>query len=211
MNTSNISFRVFKSLVLGFLLSSSVLFVQAQERTISGVVTSVDDPEGVPGASVTLEGTNVGTVTDVSGNYSLSIPDGHSDPVLIFSAISYLEQRVSVGEQATVDVQLEVFAEEIDEVVVTAYSGAGQSRRSITGSVGFIEGKDIQEQQVFTIGHALEGRIPGVRVQTTSGIPGVSPVITIRGVATLSSSASPLIVIDGIPSAISVLEAWPTK
>ena len=187
---------------LGVLYVIMVMFLtvtslSAQDRKISGKITGDDDPEGIPGVNIVIDGTDIGTVTDVDGSFSLSIPADIENPVLLVSSVSYKTQEVSVDGRSTIDVELEVFSKELDEVVVTAYNEGGTAKRSITGSISSIGAKEIEEQQIVNIAQALEGKVAGVRVITSSGQPGTVPAIYIRGVGTLSSSTQPLTVVDG--------------
>ena len=177
----------------------SVLSVYAQDRTVSGRVTGSDEPDGIPGANILIKGTTMGTVTDVNGNYTLSLPAEVGAPVLIVSSVGYVTKNIPVNGRTTIDVVLKIHAEELDEVVVTAYSSEGKSRRSITGSVSTVNTKTVEDQVINSIGQALEGSVPGIRVINSDGRPGAIPTILIRGVASLSGSLSPLIVIDGVP------------
>ena len=114
------------------------------------------------------------------------------------SAVSYKTQKIVLKkDQSTLNITLELFSEQLDEVVVTAYNEGGMTKRSITGSIASISAKDVEGQQIVNIAQALEGKVAGVRVLTSSGQPGTIPAIYIRGISTLSSSASPLTVVDG--------------
>lgn len=163
-------------------------------RTIQGRVVS-ETGEGLPGVSVIVRATSTGTVTDAKGDYSMEIPNDAK--VLIFSFVGYLKQEVAVGNQTTLNVQLQPDTQNLDEVVVVGYGT--QNRRDITGSIGSIKASQITDQRVTSLDQALQGQIAGVQVQQTSGAPGGNVSIKIRGVTSIGSGSDPLFVVDGFP------------
>ncbi|GHB35315.1 SusC/RagA family TonB-linked outer membrane protein [Mongoliitalea lutea] len=182
-------------LVTAFLtLLSSAVF--AQSRTVSGQVTSREEPEGIPGVNVLVKGTTNGTVTDFNGNYTLSIPSG-DNVVLVFSFVGFLQKEVRVGNNSVLDVLLEQDLKTLNEVVVVGYGT--QERRDITGSVTSISNKSIENLVTPSFESQLAGRAPGVQITTPNGTLGAAPIIRVRGVNSITGSASPLIVIDGVP------------
>ncbi|MGY6520377.1 MAG: SusC/RagA family TonB-linked outer membrane protein [Mongoliitalea sp.] len=182
-------------LVTAFLtLLSSAVF--AQSRTVSGQVTSREEPEGIPGVNVLIKGTTNGTVTDFNGNYTLSIPSG-DNVVLVFSFVGFLQKEVRVGNNSILDVILEQDLKTLNEVVVVGYGT--QERRDITGSVTSISNKSIENLVTPSFESQLAGRAPGVQITTPNGTLGAAPIIRVRGVNSITGSASPLIVIDGVP------------
>ncbi|MFP4292847.1 MAG: SusC/RagA family TonB-linked outer membrane protein [Cyclobacteriaceae bacterium] len=165
----------------------------AQERTISGKVVSEDTEEALPGVNVIVEGTSIGTVTDVDGNYRLSVPQDAE--ALVFSFIG-LRQRVEpINGRTTINVSLEEDARQLEEVQVVAYGT--QEKRELTSSIGAIDNKLIKRQQLVSPTSALQGTVPGVNIISGSGQPGVNPTIRIRGISSINSSSEPLIVLDG--------------
>ncbi len=166
----------------------------SQTKTISGNVTTVTDKAALAGVSVQLKGTNTGTTTDNSGNFSISVPN--SDAVLVFSYTGYQNQEIIVGSQSEVNVQLQASANTLDEVVVIGY---GTQRKSdLTGAVGTVKAAQLQERPSASLNEQLSGRIAGVQVNTNSGRPGGQTNIRIRGFSSISSSNNPLYVIDGV-------------
>jgi len=163
-------------------------------RTIQGRVVS-ETGEGLPGVSVIVRATSTGTVTDAKGDYSMEIPNDAK--VLIFSFVGYLKQEVAVGNQTTLNVQLQPNTQNLDEVVVVGYGT--QNRRDITGSIGSIKTSQITDQRVTSLDQALQGQIAGVQVQQTSGAPGGNVSIKIRGVTSIGTGSDPLFVVDGFP------------
>lgn len=185
-----------KKVLLGFALSFLTLVsVLAQTKTITGRVTSSEEPEGIPGASVVVKGTTQGTVTNLDGTYSIAVPADAG--TLVFSFVGYLTKEVSIGSSTTINVQLDADVKLLSEIVVTGYGT--QERREITGSVASINNASIENLVSPSFDSQLAGRAAGVSVTVPSGILGSRPIIRIRGVNSLSGGADPLIVIDGVP------------
>ncbi|PZX49897.1 SusC/RagA family TonB-linked outer membrane protein [Algoriphagus chordae] len=185
-----------KKVLLGFALTIlTVMSVLAQTKTITGRVTSAEEPDGVPGVSVVLKGTTQGTITDLDGTYALNVPGDAT--TLVFSFVGYLTKEMPIGTRSVIDVDLAPDVKTLNEVVVVGYGT--QERREITGSVASIDATAIENLVAPSFESQLAGRAPGVQVTTPSGILGAAPIIRIRGVNSITSSASPLIVIDGVP------------
>ncbi len=174
-----------------------VLFAQtvlAQERDVSGKVTSAEDGEGMPGVNVVLKGTTVGTVTDIEGNYRLSVPSGAQ--TLVFSFIGFSTQEVAIGARAVIDVTMATDVSQLQEVVVVGYGQ--QSRALTTQSVSDVGAERFQNMPVLSTQEALQGQAAGVQMVGTSGVVGSAATVRIRGVASLNN-ANPLYVVDGVP------------
>jgi len=167
--------------------------VQQQEITVTGTVVSADDGEPIPGASVTITGTTIGTTTDVDGEYSIEVPD--EEATLEFSFVGKESKEVIVGDQRTIDVELEPDVVGLDEVVVTGYGV--QRRRDLTGSVSSVRSDEISDMPVETLGDALQGRAAGVDVVSGDGVPGGGVSMYIRGGGSLTSN-SPMYIVDGV-------------
>jgi TonB-dependent starch-binding outer membrane protein SusC len=183
------------------LLSSMVLFFAsgtalAQDRTVSGRVTSTEDGAALPGVNVVLKGTTIGTATDADGRYSLTVPS--SGGSLVFSFIGLQTQEISIGDRSTIDISLALDATQLSEIVVTGYGT--QARRDLSGSIASVRGKDIATMPIQSFDQALQGRAAGVQITTPNGVLNNPPVIRIRGVNSVNLSGYPLIVIDGIPT-----------
>ncbi|MDF9800881.1 TonB-linked SusC/RagA family outer membrane protein [Catalinimonas alkaloidigena] len=186
-------YNCFSKLLLGILI---LLFIgtqaQAQEHTVSGTVNS--EEEGVlPGVNVLVKGTTIGTVTDINGNYSISVPGDES--VLVFSSIGYTTEEVNVSGRTTINVTLVPDIQSLSEVVVVGYGT--QKRADVTGAVSSIKAEDINNIVTGNPTQVLQGRTSGVRVEVNGGSPGASANVIIRGTGTLSS-VDPLYVIDGV-------------
>lgn len=182
-----------KLLILFALLFASVNYAMSQ-RTVTGRVTS-EDGMVMPGVTVVVKGTTVGTVTDEMGQYSLNVPEG-SD-VLVFSFIGMKPQEITVGNQSTINVVLLADVIGLEEVVAIGY---GTERRgSITGAISSVTTQDIQELPILDAGSALQGRATGVMALASGNRPGDGVTIRIRGRRSLTATNDPLYVVDGIP------------
>lgn len=166
--------------------------LQAQQMTVSGQVSSPDEGP-LPGVNVLVKGTTTGTVTDIEGNYSISVPDGQS--TLVFSSIGYTTEEVAVNNRSTINLELLPDIQSLSEVVVVGYGT--QKRADVTGAVSSIEAEDINNIVTGNPTQALQGRSAGVRVEVNGGSPGAGANVIIRGTGTLSS-VDPLYVIDGV-------------
>jgi TonB-dependent starch-binding outer membrane protein SusC len=185
-----------KKVLLGFALSFlTIVSVLAQTKTITGRVTSSEEPEGIPGASVVVKGTTQGTVTNLDGTFSIGVPSDAK--VLVISFVGYLTKEVTIGSATSLNIQLDPDVKLLSEVVVTGYGT--QERREITGSVASINNSSIENLVAPSFDSQLAGRAAGVSVTVPNGILGSRPIIRIRGVNSLSGGADPLIVIDGVP------------
>jgi TonB-linked SusC/RagA family outer membrane protein len=171
------------------------LYSMAQERTITGEVTSTEDGSSLPGVNVIVKGTTIGTATDADGKFSLSIPS--TGGFLVFSFIGLEAKEIEIGDRTVVNVSLGLDVTQLSEVVVVGYGT--QERKDLTGSVASIGARDIENLVAPSFDSQLAGRAAGVQVTTPGGIIGQRPIIRIRGVNSLTSSADPLIVIDGVP------------
>jgi len=165
--------------------------VMAQTK-VNGTVTSQEDGEPVIGATVIVVGTQVGTVTDANGRFSLTCPEGKN-----MLRITYVGMEpIEVSARSNMRIVLTNDQTALDEVVVVAYGTA--KRQSITGAVSSIDSKEIEKRIGTTVTGALEGAAPGVQVNNTYGEPGAEPTIRIRGIGSLNGSNTPLYVVDGI-------------
>ncbi len=168
--------------------------VEQQERTITGKVT---DSSGapLPGVTVIVKGTTIGTVTDIDGNFSLEIP--LTAEILQFSFVGTKTQEVVLGEINTLNIVLEEETTGLDEVVVVGYGA--QKKESVTGAISTVNTEDLKRSSSPNLSVALAGQMPGLTVMQSSGQPGRDNVnLYLRGIGTLND-ASPLILIDGVP------------
>ncbi len=190
-----------KLLPLLFLLATSMAW--AQERSVSGKVTSQEDGTALPGVNVVVKGTTNGTVTDAEGNYKISVPS--SGGSLVFSFIGLSTTEVEIGDRTTVDVSLGLDVQQLSEVVVTGYGT--QDRKTITSSITSVSAKDIAGVPMASPDQMLQGRAVGVQVSSASGTPGGGVSVRVRGSTSINASSDPLYVVDGIPIVSSNLSA----
>lgn len=165
-----------------------------QTRTITGTVTDASGGDPLPGVTIVVKGTTLGTITNLDGEYSLEVNVGQS---LVFSFIGYTSQEVLIQNQTNLNLSLSPDTEELDEVVVVGYGI--QRKREIVGSIAKVDGKDIETKLSSSFEGVLAGQAPGVSVTTGSGMAGSSSIVRVRGVASINSAGDPLYVIDGIP------------
>ncbi len=164
------------------------------DRTIKGKVTD-DTGEKLPGVSVVLKGTTIGTVSDADGIYSINVPD--KGGVLIFSSVGFLSQEVPVGNGATIDIKLATDAKALTEVVVVGYGS--QLKKEITGAVQTVKSEELKDIPVSQVTQKLQGRLAGVQINQTTGKPGQGMSVRIRGQVSVTAGSDPLYVIDGFP------------
>ena len=179
-------------------MAFGTLTLLGQTRILSGVVTGAEDGSALPGVTVAVKGTSIGTITDATGAYSLEVPDG-SD-VLVFSFVGLQTQEVAIGSQSQVNVTMESDFLEIDEVVVTAM-GIRKEKKALGYSVQEIDESQISGAKNMDVSKSLQGKIAGVSVKQSSGMPGATSHVTIRGNVSLTGSNLPLYVVDGMPIA----------
>jgi TonB-linked SusC/RagA family outer membrane protein len=167
----------------------------AQEKVITGTVTSADDGMPLPGVSVKIKGSTVGVQTNIDGKYSIRSKNGE---IIIFSFLGTVSLEKTVGSTNVINVALTQDTKSLNEVVVTAL-GQTIQQRALGTSQQSVKGADIAGTQRENFINALQGRVAGVEVTSTSGVPGASSSITIRGVSSISGSNQPLFIVDGLP------------
>lgn len=182
-----------KLLSLIVCLLMGVTMMMAQTKVVTGQVISQEDGEPIIGATVVVPGSNNGTVTDVNGNFSIKVDE--SVKTITVSYVGLESKEVSVTGKKLV-VALSANDEMLDEVMVVAYGTTKKS--SFTGAASTIKAQNIQKLQVSNLSKSLEGTVAGVQISSDNGSPGSSASIIIRGLGSISSSQSPLIVLDGV-------------
>lgn len=179
--------------LMSCMLFVSVGFIFAQGGTITGVVTSAEDGERLPGVSVSVKGTTIGVITDNRGSYSIAVPSNAK--TLVFNYLGMAQQEVAIAG-TVMNVQLRPALIDIDEVVVTAYGT--RKVESLTGSVDVVGSRQLEKLPVASFENALQGAVSGVNVINSSGMPGSQASIRIRGVGSISAGSEPLYILDGI-------------
>lgn len=193
-----------KKYLLSLLFLIGCMTIALSQRQISGQVKESEKGEPLPGVSVVLRGTTNGTITDLDGKYTLSIPE-KGDLELIFSYIGFTSQTVAVGNQSTIDVTLVSDAKVLDQVVVIGYESV--NRRDVLGSVSSVNDKQLKDIPITNAAEALAGRLAGVQVTSTEGAPGADVVIRVRGGGSITQDNTPIYIVDGIQveNALSVI------
>jgi len=181
----------YKSVIILLLFFSSIVGLQAQEKTVSGTVT--DGSGSLPGVSILIKGTLTGTETDFDGNYSIKATQGN---VLVFSFLGMKTIERTVGSSSIINVKMTEDSNVLDEVVVVAFGTS--TKEAFTGSATVVSSKDLELRTVTSPIAAIEGKATGVQFLSGSGQPGSSPSIVIRGVGTLNGSTAPLYIVDGM-------------
>ena len=184
--------------VCTFLLLFVITFASAQSLSVKGEVRD-SEGSGIPGVSVRVEGTTLGTMTNANGGYSLSVLSKKS--TLIFSYIGMETQKIVVNNQQIINVTMNESSVALNEVVAIGYGTAKKS--DVTGALASYNAKDIQKRPIQRVDQALVGQMAGVRVQQTTGVPGQAFSIKVRGTGSISAANEPLYVLDGFPLATS--------
>lgn len=179
--------------ILTLLLVFIVQLTFAQGKTVTGTVVD-EDGLPLPGATVVEKGTQNGVQTDFDGNYSISVGNGE---ILVFSFVGYVPQEVVVGSANTYDVSLKVDAGQLEEVIVMGY--VSKRREDLTGSAVQIGSDVLQQTPMASVDQALQGKVAGLQISSSSGTPGAVQDIRIRGVSSINAGNEPLYVIDGVP------------
>lgn len=182
------------SLILAFLIP--VLGYTQGARTVTGKVTDQATGQSLPGVAVLVKGTTVGTTTDAQGNYSINVPANQN--TLVYRYIGYTDVERSIGNATSINVSMGVDTKELSEVVVTAF-GIEREEKALSYSVQQIEGDEVNKANEPSVTDALQGKVAGVIVRQSSGLPGSSSTITIRGNRSFTGNNQPLYVIDGMP------------
>ncbi|MCU0338227.1 MAG: carboxypeptidase-like regulatory domain-containing protein, partial [Sediminibacterium sp.] len=169
-------------------------FLMAQEKTVSGTIVSDDDGSPLLGVTVTNKNTSKKTTTNAAGYYSIAAQKGH---VLVFSYVGYASKEVTVGDDEKVSVRLVDSDKALGDVVVTAYD-IKKSKRELTYQALSVSGDDIASTRRENFINSLAGRIPGATITATTGMPGASATIVLRGPTSMDGSNQPLFVVDGL-------------
>lgn len=190
--------KIFKDRNVSYNISDKNLIVInkniVKKVSVTGVVRD-DSGNTLPGVSVMEKGTDNGVVTDSNGRYTISVTN--KSEVLVFSFIGMSTKEVAIVSRKVIDVVMNENLSELDEVVVVGYGT--QRKADLTGAVSVVTSESIERRNVTNVSNALQGAVAGVRVSRSSGEPGATSSIIIRGVTTLEGSNSPLILVDDVP------------
>ncbi len=179
--------------VLFFLCCSFFsLSLLAQDITVSGTVTAKEDGQPLPGVSVVIQGTTIGTITDFDGNYALGVP---ADGILEFSYIGMKSQTVVVDGKSVIDVVLAEDYTDLDEIVVVGYGV--QKKSVVTAAISSVSSEELENSTPTRIEDVMKGRVSGVQITQSSGQPGSDSKVRIRGIGTINNS-EPLYIVDGM-------------
>ncbi len=176
------------------LLMVGLQSVFAQEREITGVVTSADDGLTIPGVSVVVKGTTNGASTDIDGKYKLKV--SADAKILVFSFVGMETQEIAIEGKTTINVVLKSAAKKIDEVVVVGYTTT--TKQSFSGTAKVVEAEKLTSKAVQNVSQALAGESAGVQV-INNGQPGQTATILIRGIGSVNGNSAPLYIVDGVP------------
>jgi TonB-linked SusC/RagA family outer membrane protein len=187
--------------MVGFLLIGSAI---AQDRKISGTVTAEEDGLGLPGVTVQVSGTSIGTQTDVNGNYALSVPANSQS--LDFSFIGFVKQTVAIGSSATINVTLSADATQLGEVVVTAL-GIERRKDELGYSAATLSNESLTTVNPVNVVSGLQGKVSGLNITGVGSSVFEEVNINLRGIRSLTGNNSPLLVLDGIPADIAYLSS----
>src|SRR4051812_21701066 len=174
-----------KKLLRYFLLLLTLMFfdnIYAQDRTVTGKITSIEDGQPLNGVSVLVVGTNIGTTTTAEGNFTIRVPKGRTQ--LEFDHVGYTTNRVSVSGSSNVTVKLAQDVKQLTDVVVVGYGS--QKKSDITGAISSIKGSDLTQLSTQRVDQALQGRASGVYVLNTAGAPGADATIRVRGMNSIN-------------------------
>lgn len=210
---TDINFRVFDKIIL---LSKNAVkttnglesSIYVQQQTIVGKITDASTQEPMPGVNIVIEGTTLGTVSDVDGKYSIDIPA--QDAVLIFSFVGYNSERIQISGQTTLDIALIPDIKNLNEIVVVGYGT--QKRINLTGAISTVDERTLESRPITNVTQGLQGMVPGLNITQSGELAGSlenRPSINVRGVATIGrgSSGNPLILIDGMEGDINTVNS----
>ncbi len=181
---------------LSIMLFMGTVFVNAQTKSVKGKVTSAEDDQSIPGVSVSVKGTTVGTITNLDGEFDLIVPQDAK--TLIFSFVGMKNQEVEIGTQTSFNISMEADVVGIDEVIVTAL-GVSSAKKSLGYSAQQVNSDVLSTQPNADIVNSLAGRTSGVQIVSSAGDAGASTFITIRGAASITGNNQPLFVVNGMP------------
>ncbi|HJX72311.1 MAG TPA: carboxypeptidase-like regulatory domain-containing protein, partial [Bacteroidales bacterium] len=183
-------------LLAGLILCGAFTWVQAQNFRVSGVVISAEDSLSIPGVAVFIKGTETGTITNIDGYFTLDVPSDTS--TLVFSFIGMQTQEMKIEGQRYLNIILSPQTYQLKEIVVTAL-GIRRDSKALGYSATSVNSEEITRSRDRSILNSLQGKVAGVDISSSSGAPGASTRILLRGISSLGGSNQPLFIIDGVP------------
>ncbi|MBO5194396.1 MAG: carboxypeptidase-like regulatory domain-containing protein, partial [Bacteroidales bacterium] len=189
--------RILCRLWLAVILMMAAAIVCSAQKPVTGTVTDKVTDEPLVGVSVAVQGTTSGTVTDIDGKFSISVP---GDASLVFGYLGYRTVTMEVAGKAVLDVRMESDINTLDEVVLMGYSS--MKKTDLSSSVVSVQGERLRDIATPDIGTMLQGKVAGVFVTNSSGAPGSGATIRIRGTGSIAASSDPLYVVDGVVGGI---------
>jgi len=183
------------TMMVVFSMLSTLAQVNPTQGTLTGQVTDAKTNETLIGVSIRVEGTDKGTATDKNGNFSLGLNPG---AVILVSYIGYQNQRLNVGDRKRLDIKLAPSAQQLSEVTINVGYGT-QKIKEVTGAVGSITAKQMDNHALGDVNTSLQGKIAGLQITSNSGEPGAGATVRIRGASSINGSSQPLYIVDGVP------------
>lgn len=185
--------RFFVSSTFGLFIFLIVPTSIHSQILIQGKVLSADNNDPLPGATIVVKDTNIGTSTDFNGAYTVKIPEGAT--TLVFSYLGYIEKEILIGKKTNINCFLEYENAKLEEVIVVGYGSA--KKNNITGAISSISSQEVENRSVVRVEQALSGQLAGVTVRATSGDLGSPIQISVRGGTSITAGTEPLFVVDG--------------
>jgi len=181
-------------LLIGIMLVS---LIHAQTVTLSGTVLSAEDNQAMPGVTIVVEGTTIGTVTSFEGTFSLDVPGDVSTLIFSFVGMTTQNYEIDFANPTSIQIMMEADYLHLDEIIVTGYTT--RVKNSITGSTVQVKSDEFKDVPVTSVDQTLQGKVAGLTISGTSGTPGAVQNIRIRGVGSITAGNEPLVVLDGVP------------
>lgn len=192
LENSGLQYRDMGNNLIVISLGKGVEAASQAQVTVTGLVTDAQN-QPLPGVSINVKGTTIGTATNGEGRFSLNVPSAND--ILLFTYIGFAPQEQPLAGRTTLNITMVATSSNLNDVVVIGYGT--QKKQNVTGAITSVPMKEIADMPVSNVASALQGKIAGVVVQQSSGSPGRTPAIKVRGFGSLSIGASPLIVVDG--------------
>ena len=183
-----------KKFLLSLLVTAMSFGMALAQQTVTGQVTDATDGSALPGVNILEKGTTNGTVTDIDGNYTLSVSAG--DAVLVYSFVGYQAQELAVAGRSTINVAMAADVTQLSEVVVVGYGS--QEKKEITSAVASVGTEDFNNGNITSPAQLLQGKVAGLSITRAGGDPNGGFNIRLRGLSTFGANSQPLVVIDGV-------------